>query len=212
MNARIFSAIVAMNVALFGVAGAAPKSPPDPHEGATMPVREQNVDSQGYIAVHEQGTAKVDVQNSELDVNITNSTLDVSGSTVSVDDFPATQDVYVTDGIVDTVIPPATAVRRPSFSLDAGESGTYDFATINATTIVMWDNSVTGDNDPEFQLWVRSPLTGGGGMFKYAYEDGLQNLDMRSFTHPIPVSGVEIWCKNESLACILGVSIIGYDP
>jgi len=37
------------------------QEPPDPTPGATKPVREQNLDADGWIAVHEQGT--VEVQN-----------------------------------------------------------------------------------------------------------------------------------------------------
>lgn len=184
---------------------------PDPNvPNPPIQVLEYNVDGNGWIAVHEQGTADVSISSStELDVNVTNDTLDVSGSAVEITNFPDPQNVAV-QGMVDTSIVPADAVQLPSFSVDAGEHATVDFATVNATTIVLWDNSVTGDNDPEFQLWIRSPLTGGGSLFKYAYDEGLPSTDIRSFTHPIPVSGIEIWCKNESLACTLDIAIIGY--
>lgn len=184
---------------------------PDPNvPNPPLQVLEHNVDGNGWIAVHEQGTADVEIVGStELDVNVTNDTIDVSGSTVEVSNFPDPQNVAV-QGIVNTSIVPADAAELPSFSVDAGETAIVDFATINATTIVLWDNSVTGDNDPEFQLSIRSPLTGGGRLFKYAYDEGLNSIDVRSFTHPIPVSGIEIWCKNESLACTLDVAIIGF--
>jgi hypothetical protein len=184
---------------------------PDPNvPNPPLQVLEYNVDSNGWIAVHEQGTADVSILSStELDVNVTNDTLDVSGSTVEVSNFPDPQNVTV-QGVVDTSIAPANAAEIPNISVDSGESQTIDFATVNATTIVIWDNSVTGDNDPEFQLSIRSPLTGGGRLFKYAYDEGLKSIDVRSFTHPIPVSGIEIWCKNESLACTVDVAIIGY--
>ena len=41
------------------------EGPPDPVPGATKPVREQNLDANEWIAVHEQGTANVEVQNDE---------------------------------------------------------------------------------------------------------------------------------------------------
>jgi hypothetical protein len=41
------------------------EAPPDPTPGATKPVREQNLDDNEWIAVHEQGTANVEVQNDE---------------------------------------------------------------------------------------------------------------------------------------------------
>ncbi len=66
---------VAMGSALMGTAGADPAGPP-----GGLEVIEQNLDGDGYIAVHEQGVA---------DVNVTNSSLGVV--------FPATQDVRVSN-------------------------------------------------------------------------------------------------------------------
>lgn len=195
---------------------------PDPNvPNPPLSVWESNLDSEGWIKVHEQGIASVDIVDDEeldvhvtggqIDATITGGNVDVSGSTVSVDNFPATQDVNVTGGTVDALIPPASTVALPSFTgLEAGESTTVDFATVFATTIVIWDSSVTGDGDPEFQLDIRSPLNGGGSIFQYSYDETLYTTDMRSFTHPIPVSGVEIWCKNESANCTIGVAVIGY--
>jgi hypothetical protein len=187
---------------------------PDPVENPPLQIREQNLDpSNDAIRVSQQGIVEVDIQEGEeLDVNVTNPTLDVSGSvvdtsgsTVSVDNIP--QPPYA----VDAFIPPAGAAELPDMTgLEAGDTRSVDFPTINATTIAVWDSSVTGDGDPEFQLWIRSPLTGGGGLFKYAYDESLYSLDVRSFTHPVPVSGVEVWCKNESQNCTLGIAIIGY--
>ncbi len=61
---------------LFGEAGAVP---------APIAVREQNLDASGFIRVHEQGTANV---------NVTNGSLPVSG-TVDVGNLPTVQDVNV---------------------------------------------------------------------------------------------------------------------
>ena len=183
---------------------------PDPNvPNPPLQVLEYNVDGNGWIAVHEQGTASVDiVDTEELDVNITNDELDVNITnpklTVDVDNFPDPQNVT---GEVDVNILPANAVERPNVSTEAGDSTTVTFPVIYATTIVLWDNSVTGGNDPEFHLTISYS---GGTMYKYMYEDGLANLDLRSFTHPIPVDAVDMWCKNESENCTLSVSIIGY--
>ena len=46
--------------------------PPDPTPGATKPVREQNLDANDWIAVHEQGEADVNIVNDQaIDVNVT---------------------------------------------------------------------------------------------------------------------------------------------
>ena len=62
-----------------GLDGSASAAPP------TQAVEEQNLDGSGFIAVHEQGTA---------DVNVTNAALPVSG-TVDVGNLPVVQDVNV---------------------------------------------------------------------------------------------------------------------
>ncbi len=74
-------ASIALGFALRGGAFEAEAKPPP----EVQPVEEQNVDGSGYIAVHEQGVA---------DVNVTNASLPVSG-TVDVGNLPAVQDVNV---------------------------------------------------------------------------------------------------------------------
>jgi len=69
------TAFAASQIAPSHQAGAAPQPP------QVQPVREQNLDAGGYIRVHEQGTANV---------NVTNGSLPVSG-TVNVGNFPAAQ-------------------------------------------------------------------------------------------------------------------------
>jgi hypothetical protein len=110
--------------------GAAPP-PPSPQQ-----VREQNLDGSGFIRVHEQGTANV---------NVTNGSLPVSG-TVNVGNAPAVQDVNVvsmpapTGGrLIDlgtmesnggTVVFPLADVRdcgRMTFAATADESGSFVF-------------------------------------------------------------------------------------
>ena len=85
------------------------ESPPDPHPGATGPVREQNVDGSGYIAVHEQGVAAVDITNSELDVNVTN----IEGSDP-------------TDQIRDAVVDDATRLDASSLNAIEAKVDTVD--------------------------------------------------------------------------------------
>lgn len=81
--------------------------PPDPVPGATKPVREQNLDANEWIAVHEQGTANVEVQNDEtnpipVDANITGGSIEaeITGGEVEVTNevtvkFPAGETIDV---------------------------------------------------------------------------------------------------------------------
>jgi hypothetical protein len=88
-------------------------TPPEPIPAPDMPVVEQNLDADGYIAVHEQGTADVNVVGGSMTVGGTVSanqvgdwSVDVDNfpavqpvsGTVSVGNFPTTQDVNVTNG------------------------------------------------------------------------------------------------------------------
>jgi hypothetical protein len=172
---------------------------PDPHPGAPLPVREQNLDANGWIAVHEQG---------EADVNITNGSLQVSGA-VSVSNFPAAQDVNVTGGAVGASIAPATAAVVLEVTTDAGEEETFLFADVNATAIALWDSSLAGSNDPEANISVLSPLNSGGTVVYMSFEDGLDGFDIRTFPQPVPVSGIHVYCANESVHCTLRIAVIG---
>jgi len=84
---RIIAVVVALAAVGIVTAFAASQIAPSHQAGAApqptqvQPVREQNLDAGGYIRVHEQGTANV---------NVTNGSLPVSG-TVNVGNFPAAQ-------------------------------------------------------------------------------------------------------------------------
>jgi hypothetical protein len=101
---------------------------PDPTPGTTQPVREQNLDGSGAIRVHEQGTA---------DVNVTNGSLSIGGS-VSVNNFPPTQNVFVTGGTLDAAsLPPLAQIFQFDVNVAPGESHEVPFnTTFNAATIV----------------------------------------------------------------------------
>ena len=207
MFTKKFIIVALLATGLFTYVAVADK--PNPNvPNPPLQVLEHNVDASGWIAVHEQGTADVEIVNtSSIDVNVTNTPLPVTG-TVTVDNLNDPHDVNVTGGEVDAVIPPTSAVENPGLHSDPGEIVDVNFSPlINATTIVIWDGSVTGDNDPEFDLTI---LIAGGGHFVYDYDHGLNGTAMWSFTHPIPVSGFYFNCKNESSTCTANLSIIGY--
>lgn len=178
--------------------------PPDPTPGATNPVREQNLDAAGLIRVHEQGTA---------DVNVTNTPLDVQGS-VDVDNFPTSfevsnfpdvQDVNVTGGTLSNVVlaPVTKSEEAIFFPLSAGSTETQNFATVNATTVLIHDV------DDEISVFLLSPLSA-NVVFLYSDGQGNQESVQRSFVHPLPVNGVSVSCHNESEDCEVFVEILGF--
>jgi hypothetical protein len=182
--------------------------PPDPRPGATVPVREQNVDMDGWIAVHEQGTAAVDVTNSSLTVT---GTVDVGNfpdeQDVHVTNFPATQDVNVVGGSL--TAQPVTAVYKQTFSLGAGGADTVAFGPIDATTVIL--SKVPGT---ESLVTLFSPLVPWShptdSVWSLSDPDGNHSLVVNAFQHPIPLDGVFVSCLNESEDCHIKVTVFGF--
>ena len=109
--------VVVLLVASYSVQ-AQEEAPPDPTPGATKPVREQNLDANDWIAVHEQGTANVEVQNDEtnpipVDIQGTVET-EITGGEVEVLNEVT---VRMADGEVVTVKDGSTSASK-SFFLD----------------------------------------------------------------------------------------------
>ena len=78
--------IVCAATMLLSVSFSVQADPPDPTPGATKLVREQNLDENGSIAVHEQGVVSVaNEDGGELDVNVTGGSIDANISGGSVD-------------------------------------------------------------------------------------------------------------------------------
>jgi hypothetical protein len=68
-------------------------APPDDKPEPDTPVAEQNLDSNGYIAVHEQGTANVNVTGGNMTVGGTIAATQSGTWTVGVNNFPSIQPV-----------------------------------------------------------------------------------------------------------------------
>jgi hypothetical protein len=170
--------------------GQDPKPPadgPDPTPGPSQPVLEQNLDANGLIRVHEQGTANV---------NVTNVPLPVSGN------------VNVTGSAVRATIPPATTTFRHTFTLGPGDpSPEIPFPTINASAI----HVQLGDYDPEIKVFFKSPLVDTGfsqGLFVLK-ADATHKGDLITFTQPVPINGVEAHCTQNVFTCSAFVSVVG---
>lgn len=185
-----------------GVSTDAMAGPPDPRPGATAPVREQNTDADGWIRVHEQGVADVNVTNDILDVNLTNDAIEVNG-TVSVDNFPSEVDVNVVGGSVETSVAPATAAFSHLFIMGADTQEAMSFGPIDATTI-----HVSTTADDEAFVSIGSPL--GATLFFVDLDgDKIAPAVTHSFFQPVPLDHVEVRCLNESADCGVQVTVIG---
>ena len=162
---------------------------PNPTPGPSQPVREQNLDPNGLIRVHEQGTANV---------NVTNVPLPVTG----------TVNANVTGSVVRATIPPATTSFSHNFVLNPPFiSDEMSFPTINASAI----HVQLGDFNTETQVFFKSPLVDAGfgqGLFFLRVEPAKKG-DLITFTQPVPINGVEVHCTQNVLSCSALVSVVG---
>src|SRR6266545_4402177 len=102
-----------------------------------VPVREQNLDNQGHIGVHEQGTANVNVTNASLPVH-----------------EQGTANVNVTNTSVRFVPQPSTETFPLGFLVDPGTSVSQAFGPIDASLVSL--TSMRGEG--VVQLWQAATL------------------------------------------------------
>jgi hypothetical protein len=202
------SVVFGLLVAGLGLAGMlfrtpATAGPPDPTQGATQPVREQNLDDTGLIRVHEQGVA---------DVNVTNTPLDVQGSvdianfptSIEVSNLPDVQDVEIVGGIANTALAPVTRAELLYFPIAPDITDVQSFSTVDATSVVMW-----AFDEAEVRIALGTPLN---GERMVVLEDANGDIGWRqlTFVHPLPVRDVQVSCFNESDNCFVRVWVMGH--
>jgi hypothetical protein len=218
--AKRASVVLATMLLTMLVGGIVRADPPDPNNGATKPVREQNLDGQGWIQIHEQGIADVDIQNEnlnvtlqnqELDVNVTNDSLPIEGDVgvnnfpsnqdVSVTNFPSTQNVNVTGGSVGNA--PVTTLNQHIFNVPDGETEDQTFDSIAVSSILI----VSGSD--EYELHGGSPLTGSDLFLTYD-PSGDEEATSLEFPNPIPLNRLTLICANESDNCAIAILLAGF--
>ena len=156
-----------------------------------LSTREQNLDTNGLIRVHEQGTPTVSVGNFPATqpvsgtVNVGNlpATQVVSG-TVTVGNLPATQNVNIVGGTTTAGIPVVSKTQAAVGNVAPTNSRHFDLS-INATSI-----QTSGCSRYQFNAQV------GGGFGLIDMSSG-QTL---SFNYAIPLTGVEI-INSDQLNC-----------
>ncbi len=182
----------------------------NPTPPPTFNSREQNLDTNGLIRVHEQGVLKANVQVDNFPQSISVDNLPTS---ISVNNFPKTQDVNVIGGNVFAHLPPVTIGFSETFSAGPGETATFVLpAPINATTITV------SKGDSEGAIYFKSSVTLAGGAFRsiksvFHIDDQAGKVPFvdHSFTRPVPIDAIVISCTNEQFLCAFSVDIVG-DP
>jgi hypothetical protein len=201
MKKAIFVVTVLTLGTLAGTAATGYAAPPDPTSGATQPIREQNLDDDGLIRVHEQGVADVNVTNDLLNVSVGNETLNVSGE-VEVSNFPATQDVNVVGGSI--TLPPVTTIAGTPATIDPIAPGEFETTDIPLMNVVSVNVAESVD---EYSVSISGPL---GVPLEIESNELLQETYFYTFQYPVPVDGISIFCKNESDDCFIDVTLTGF--
>lgn len=174
---------------------------PNPAPGPPLPVKEQNLDANGWIKVHEQGTATV------------NGTVSVGNfpSSIEISNFPETQNVNVTGGQVDTIVPPVTVGLSETVCAEPHQTATVSLATMAVT-----DLTVSNKIKNEVAVYFHSPITitGNGGtigqtVFEHQDHDGEVAALHHTFTRAVPIHEFVLHCTNESDTCCVTVDLVG---
>jgi hypothetical protein len=131
--------------------------------------------------------------NVQVKVNNLSATQQVSG-TVSVSNFPATQNVNITGGTVSTRPSVATRTVRRAITVSAGESETVTFTAINASFIQVKGEGI-----------VR--ISGSIGEVVLFDEDD-EHIEI-AYTQRVPVDDIFVACNHTLLDCFVVVNIVG---
>jgi len=193
---------------------AAPPTPALPNP--PLQVREANVDGNDWIAVHEQGTAKVEVQGTadvhvtggQIDAQITGGQVEINNTssnpvavegTVSVDNFPNQQEVLVNGGELSVI----TQYHHSNWQLVPAEvQGPMTFTNPIYATFI---NIASGDAE------VVVYLDTGPNVITFSDTGGDIGTHSISLTYPIPITGIQlVACYNESENCIVNIEIFGF--
>ena len=178
--------VLAAGPLLTSALDAQPNSTPNP----PLKVLEQNLDANGFIKVHEQGVA-----------NVTGK-VSVTGGSLSVTNFPSAVNVHLA---------PVSGAYTFHFGLAANSNHLESFATINTTAIHTFAPS------DEFQIVFQSPLSSltdpgtstPNTLLRLLGSDGELESFIKTFTQPVPLNGLRIFCQNESSNCAINLTLIG---
>jgi hypothetical protein len=221
-------------VALLLVSPAVLADKPDPEvPNPPLQVKEYNVDADGHIAVHEQGTVGIkNAENEQFDVNVTGGSINaqvtggsidanVTGGTVTVDNtnanpvpvsvrnFPNTQGVWIDGGRQD-------AVNRAYYDFWNLQQGSkdmerHDFSVgrIMATTIYVSD----GDNEDAIYFYSDSLAPLGENELIVIDDTAGQSPDhILTFPYPVALDGFRIECHNTTYRCFVQITVLGFAP
>jgi hypothetical protein len=163
-------------------------------------------DGTAYPAPQGAPVTIVDPDDSDIRAQVTPDgalqvTGDVSlGETAGVEITNTPVPVDVTGG----VLAPVTRLEAlGGILIDAGESHSTSFPTINATSVIIAKGS------DELLVAFSSPVAS-EGFVPVRDDNGTDATLIYTFPNPIPINGVELTCQNESDLCFDFVTLAGF--
>lgn len=220
MKKRAFLSMPAVVMLLLLCASAA-AAPPDPNvPNPPLQVLEHNVDGNGWIAVHEQGTANVYVEDGQIDAYITGGQIDanITGGEVeinntpsnpvpvNVENLPDEQDVYISAGLMST----PTREYYDRWSLEARQDGDADEAGPHwfADGPILASLIHFSAGEDEVVVLLQTPT---GAYITYDNENADNGNHSISLIYPIPIKGIRhVQCFNESENCNVDIAVFGW--
>ena len=185
------------------------------------PVLEQNVDANGNIRTHEQGTANValgaadaarlDAANSKLDIangqlaNVASQTAKLTfdgGGNLKTAPQGA-QTVHVENTVVTSAVRPNSFAFADGINVDAGQSHTFVLSTAMVVSLI-----AVGGTDDSIRLRFFRP---DGVTVLVLYGSGLGGADSWTLplTTPIVIGSLEATCVNTIETCRSTFSMVG---
>lgn len=161
------------------------------------------VDSKGQLSISDTDTHK-SLNQLQFDAggNLKTAgqgTATISG-TVSVSNFPATQDVNITGGTVNATTPVATKRVFRQSNLGPKHTGHDGFNTINTSFIF-----ITGGQAGGMFMTFSGPL----GKVLVVGPIESKSFQQQSFTQRIPIDSIEYFCQSLIGDCSADVTVIG---
>ena len=205
---------VLVAIAIAGSASAAKEDRPDP-----FPVTETNVDENGSIKVHEQGTVKVDITNPDLAVSVDTSTpLDVNVANVPTVELASASSVELGSDTTSLLEELRDILATPS------SAGPLISTVTRTRDIDVEDVSVTNWFFPDTLVTTLVISSPGDKIVVNGYSNGSNVLEIGHVqrdwpsvvTIPFPAAlsldQFRVFCGNHVIDCDVNISIIGLAP
>ena len=171
---------------------------------------ELNVDENGFIAVHEQGVADVNIVGGDSTVSIDDTDpVEVNVSSMPTVDLDTATDEVLADikDLLQQVVDQETSrvvvdqFRRKTLNMTSGQQKTFTFDPILATHLFI------GSDGDEIQVLINN--IGGTRAFIGSTDETFPVAFSVPFSYPVRISAVSVSCQNEVFDCRTDIAVFG---